>query len=150
MIGGTKRPSITSTWMTRAPASITSSICAPSRAKSAERIDGATRRSAISSAIRSLIAAFLRSHVPEHRAAAVLAGHVLGGAHPGDRLVFATVRALRDELEAAQTVDAAEAAGELRGAQPGLAAARARRPPEDALAVAGLAHVQPSSRFRRR
>src|SRR4051812_16881820 len=45
VIGGTKCPSITSTWMTRAPASITSSTCRPSRAKSADRIDGATRTS---------------------------------------------------------------------------------------------------------
>ncbi len=45
MIGGTKWPSITSTWITRAPASITSATWLPSRAKSAERIDGATRGS---------------------------------------------------------------------------------------------------------
>ena len=44
VIGGTKCPSMTSTWMTRAPASITSATCDPSREKSAERIDGATRR----------------------------------------------------------------------------------------------------------
>ena len=44
VIGGTKWPSMTSTWITRAPASITSATCAPSRAKSAERIEGATRR----------------------------------------------------------------------------------------------------------
>jgi hypothetical protein len=44
VIGGTKWPSITSTWITRAPAASTSSTCDPSRAKSAERIDGATRR----------------------------------------------------------------------------------------------------------
>src|SRR4051794_15424008 len=42
-IGGTKWPSITSTWMTFAPASITSATCSPSRAKSEARIDGATR-----------------------------------------------------------------------------------------------------------
>ena len=45
VIDGTKCPSMTSTWMTRAPAASTSSTCAPSRAKSAERIDGATRTS---------------------------------------------------------------------------------------------------------
>ena len=45
MIGGTKWPSITSTWITRAPASITSATWAPSCEKSAERIDGATWRS---------------------------------------------------------------------------------------------------------
>src|SRR2546430_13906026 len=38
---GTKRPSITSTWSSEAPALSTVSICAPSRLKSAERIDGA-------------------------------------------------------------------------------------------------------------
>src|SRR5215210_6197620 len=48
-IGGTKWPSMTSTCMTRAPASITSSTCAPSREKSAARIDGATRCSRITS-----------------------------------------------------------------------------------------------------
>ncbi len=53
VIGGTKCPSITSTWITRAPAAITSSTCAPSWAKSAERIEGATRRSSSSSAMRS-------------------------------------------------------------------------------------------------
>ncbi len=49
VIGGTKWPSITSKWITRAPAAITSSSWEPSREKSAERIDGATRRSASSS-----------------------------------------------------------------------------------------------------
>src|SRR3954454_5618506 len=42
VIGGTKWPSMTSMWMTRAPASITLATCSPSRAKSAERIEGAT------------------------------------------------------------------------------------------------------------
>ena len=59
VIGGTKWPSITSKWITRAPASITSSTWAPSLPKSAERIDGATRRACTSSNIRSLIAANL-------------------------------------------------------------------------------------------
>src|SRR2546423_139389 len=49
VIGGTKWPSITSTWITRAPASITARTWSPSRAKSADRIDGATRRSRSSS-----------------------------------------------------------------------------------------------------
>ena len=49
VIGGTKWPSITSTWISRAPAAITSSTWAPSREKSAERIDGATRLPANSS-----------------------------------------------------------------------------------------------------
>src|SRR5215213_7875925 len=48
-IGGTKWPSITSTWITRAPASITCSTCAPRRAKSAASIEGATRTSCRSS-----------------------------------------------------------------------------------------------------
>ena len=42
VIGGTKCPSITSTWMTVAPASSTVWTCSPSRAKSADSIDGAT------------------------------------------------------------------------------------------------------------
>src|SRR6185503_8491092 len=42
VIGGTKCPSMTSTWMTFAPAPMTVSTCSPSRAKSALRIDGAT------------------------------------------------------------------------------------------------------------
>ena len=41
VIGGTKWPSMTSTWMTRAPASSTSPTCSPRRAKSAARIEGA-------------------------------------------------------------------------------------------------------------
>src|SRR6185503_12813999 len=42
VIGGTKWPSMTSTWMTRAPEAITVSTCSLRRAKSALRIDGAT------------------------------------------------------------------------------------------------------------
>src|SRR5680860_231003 len=53
VIGGTKCPSITSTWISRAPAAITSSTWEPSFEKSAERIDGATRGSPSSSVIRS-------------------------------------------------------------------------------------------------
>src|SRR5947199_257431 len=44
VIGGTKCPSITSTWITRAPASITVFTCSHMRDQSAARIDGATRR----------------------------------------------------------------------------------------------------------
>src|SRR5829696_10127775 len=44
-MGGTKWPSITSTWITRAPASMTASTWSPRRTKSAARIDGATRTS---------------------------------------------------------------------------------------------------------
>ena len=40
--GGTKWPSMTSTWIVRAPASSTVATCSPRRAKSAARIDGAT------------------------------------------------------------------------------------------------------------
>ena len=42
--GGTKWPSMMSTWMTVAPASTTSATCAPRRAKSAARMLGAMRR----------------------------------------------------------------------------------------------------------
>ena len=69
VIGGTKWPSITSKWITRAPASITSSTWAPSLPKSAERIDGATRRACTSSNIRSLIAANLALQPVRPRAA---------------------------------------------------------------------------------
>src|SRR5262245_5221714 len=40
---GTKCPSITSTWMRSAPARSASAICSPRRAKSAARIEGASR-----------------------------------------------------------------------------------------------------------
>ena len=43
VIGGTKWPSITSTWITRAPAVHHLATCSPRRAKSADRIDGAIR-----------------------------------------------------------------------------------------------------------
>jgi hypothetical protein len=43
LIDGTKCPSMTSTWITRGPAASTSSTCDPNRAKSADRIYGATR-----------------------------------------------------------------------------------------------------------
>src|SRR3954453_21336538 len=128
VIGGTKWPSITSTWITRAPASITSATCAPSRAKSAERIDGATCRAPNRS--RAVIGP---SHRAQHRVAAVLAEHVLGGAHPGDRLMLPAVGALRDQLVAAQAVHAPETARQLRGPQPGLAATRAGGPLEGLL-----------------
>ena len=44
--GGTKWPSMMSTWIMRAPASSTAPTCSPRRAKSAARIDGATPRGA--------------------------------------------------------------------------------------------------------
>ena len=40
---GTKWPSMTSTWIRRAPASITVAISSPRRPKSADRIDGVTQ-----------------------------------------------------------------------------------------------------------
>src|SRR6185312_15531496 len=40
---GTKWPSITSTWIQSAPASVTAATSCPSAAKSADRIDGAMR-----------------------------------------------------------------------------------------------------------
>ena len=45
VIGGTKWPSMTSTWITRAPASSTAPTCSPRRAKSAARMEGATPES---------------------------------------------------------------------------------------------------------
>ena len=42
VITGTKWPSITSMWITRAPASSTSPTCSRMRPKSADRIEGAT------------------------------------------------------------------------------------------------------------
>ena len=45
---GTKCPSITSTWMRSAPACSASATCSPKRAKSAERIDGASLTIALS------------------------------------------------------------------------------------------------------
>ena len=63
----------------------------------------------------------------------LLALHVLGATHPADRPVLAAVGALGYQLEAAQAVDADEPARELRGTQPGLAAARAIRALQGAL-----------------
>src|SRR5215813_7894951 len=40
---GTKRPSITSTWIQSAPAASTARTSSPNRVKSADRTDGATR-----------------------------------------------------------------------------------------------------------
>jgi hypothetical protein len=48
--------------------------------------------------------------------------------------MLAAIRALRDQLEAAKAVDADEAPRELGGPQPGLAASRAVRTSEGALA----------------
>lgn len=65
--------------------------------------------------------------------AAALALHVLGAAHPADRPVLAAVRALRDQFEPAEAVDADEPPRQLRGTQPGLSATRALRAPQGAL-----------------
>src|ERR671925_268726 len=83
VIGGTKWPSMTSTWITRAPASITSSTCAPSRAKSAARIDGATRTSCIKGAAKARrryrkIDRVARRQVLRVSALVVVLGWVLG------------------------------------------------------------------------
>src|SRR5918996_1622695 len=65
--------------------------------------------------------------------AAALALHVLGAAHAADRPVRAAVRALRDQLEPAQAIDADEPSRQLRGTQPGLPATGAVRAPQCAL-----------------
>src|SRR5262245_51027347 len=139
VIGGTKRPSMTSTWISRAPASMTSPTCAPRREKSAERMEGATRLPENSSRRDSVpdSVAASTSDAPQHRVAAVLAPHVLGSAHAADGLMLAAVRTLRDELEAAQTVHADEAARKLCRAQPRLTAAGAIWPAGDALSRLG-------------
>src|SRR4051794_22640734 len=107
VIGGTKCPSMMSTWIQRAPASSTVSTCSPRRAKSAARIDGAT---------------VTASHLAEHARPAVGAGDVCRGRHAHDRRVLAAVRAHGHELEAGQAVHAAIAPGEVGGPQPRLAA----------------------------
>src|SRR5205085_4838630 len=58
----------------------------------------------------------------QHRGAAVVALHVVRRGHARDRGVGAAVRAAGQELEAAQAVDAAVAAGKVRAAQPRLVA----------------------------
>src|SRR5215210_8972352 len=79
-IGGTKWPSITSTWITRAPASITASTCSPRRAKSAARIDGATRTSCRRAAGKA--------GRPYHPAPTATAGPLLARLDPVLRLVL--------------------------------------------------------------
>src|SRR3954447_21389608 len=142
---------MTSTWMTRAPASITSASWAPRREKSAERIEGATPGDSISSRIRSLMVpatypagrpANRASGGAQYRGAAGVALQVLGLAHPGDRPVLAAVRALRDQLEAAEAADAAQPSGQLGGPQPGLPAAGTGGAVEDAAtAESGLGRL---------
>src|SRR5690242_7216646 len=103
--------------MTRAPASITSSTWAPNLPMSAERIEGRTRGSAISSSMRALMRRNLAHEAAlcdsQHGCPAGLAFHVGGVGHPRDRLVLAAVGALGDEFEPGQAVDAAQPAGQL-------------------------------------
>src|SRR3954452_273742 len=84
-----------------------------------------------------------RSDGAKHRMPALLALHVLGAGEAADRPMLPAVGALRDELEPPQAEDADEAAGKLRGAQPGLAAARAVRALEGALIGFGRARCLP-------
>src|ERR1700756_177405 len=120
VIGGTKWPSMTSTWMTRAPAASTSSTWAARRAKSADRIDGATRRSASSPfvCLREMASDLLK-----HAAVAVVAFGNRRCRHADDRRVLAAVGAHRHQLKAPQAVDAAVAPGHCRRPQPRLTAA---------------------------
>src|ERR1700722_14790171 len=127
VIGGTKWPSITSTWITRAPASSTSETCSRRRPKSAERIDGATRTLLRSSEAETVMRAHYASDFLKHRVPAVVALEDRGGGHPHDRGVLAAVGAHGCELEAVQAVDAAVAPGKVRRAQPRLAAVGALR-----------------------
>src|SRR5688572_10027836 len=94
---GTKLPSMTSTWIVRAPAASTVATCSPRRAKSAASTEGATP--AGSAATRSLDRL-------EHRAPAVVAAVEGGARHAHDRRVLTAVGAHRRELEAAQAVHA--------------------------------------------
>src|SRR4051812_689827 len=99
--------------MTRAPAAMTSSTCAPRREKSAERIEGATWRPPKSSRAGAAVDDFsVAASIglldgAKHRVAAMLAEQVLVRAHANDRLVLAAVRALGNELVAPQAVHAA-------------------------------------------
>src|SRR5579862_5804771 len=120
VIGGTKCPSMTSTWMTRAPAASTAPTCSPSRAKSAARIDGATWRPVRLRGIR-----LDRS---EHAALAVVAGDDRRARHADDGGMLAAVRAHRHELVPLQAVHAAIATRDGGGPQPRLAASRTGRP----------------------
>src|SRR5450755_2806266 len=122
VIGGPKWPSTTSVGITRALAASTSSTGDPSRAKLADRIEGATRR------CRSKLAGWspdTPSHRLEHAPVAVVAGHHRGARHTHDGRVLAAVGANRGELIALQAVDAAVATGHRGGTQPRLTAAGA-------------------------
>src|SRR5581483_7839143 len=130
VIGGTKWPSITSTWITRAPAAITSATCSPRRAKSADRIDGAirdsrSRRSVASGGPAELSGNLDRLNRPQHAAVTVVAGDDRRARHAHDRRVLPAVRAHRHELVALQAVDASIAPRRRCRSQPRLAASRA-------------------------
>ena len=127
MIGGTKCPSITSTWITRAPASqhLPDLLAQPAEVGRQDR-----RRDA--HAAQQLACAAPYAHIGlQHRVAAVVALQDRGGGHAHDRRVLAAVGADRGQLEAVQAVDAAVAPGQVGRAQPRLAAVRALRPEVD-------------------
>src|SRR5680860_1916113 len=63
----------------------------------------------------------------------MLAEQVLVGGHADDRLMLAAVRTARDELVAAQAVDAPVTARKLGRAKPWLAASRTARARQDRL-----------------
>src|SRR6478672_6518634 len=135
VIGGTKCPSMTSTWITLAPAPSTSATCSPSRAKSADRIDGATWRSRrISLRVGTAASGFALTRLVsrigaldgfQHAALAVVARDDRRARHAHDRRMLAAVRADRDELIAPQAVNAAVAAWHRRRTEPRLAASGA-------------------------
>src|SRR3954451_8148949 len=145
VIGGTKGAAMTSTWMTSAPASTTSRTCSRSRPKSADRIEGATRRVTPClhpvgaggnerRASRPARPEGLRpSYCLEHAGAAGVALHARRRSHSHDRRVFTALRTHRLQLEAVEAVDAAVAAREVCGTQPGLRTVGAGEPEVDRL-----------------
>src|SRR6185312_917102 len=127
VMGGTKWPSMTSTWMTRAPTARSSETWEPSLAKSADRIDGATRRSRSRAACAGGVTLVPRAPLDllEHAALAVVALDDRRAGHPHDRGVLAAVRTDRDQLIATHAVDAAVVARHGGGPQPRLPTAGA-------------------------
>ena len=107
VIGGTKCPSITSTWITRAPGG--HHLGRPARRGARSRPRGSTGRDA--ALPQQAPRACPSSDRLEHAALAVVAGHDRGARHPHDRRVLAAVGAHRHELVALQAVHAAVAAG---------------------------------------
>jgi hypothetical protein len=123
---------MTSTWMTRAPASNTSFTCAPRREKSADRIEGATRSSRSSGDACDGTSGLSRDwrtplDRPQHASLAVVAGDDGGGRHSHDRGMLTAVRAHRYEFVSLQAVHTAVAAGHGSGTEPRLATSRALR-----------------------